>query len=82
MASNTAVITTNHAGMATEINRNNCGVIVEPSNSQSLSDAIIKLLKDTKLTEVMGNNGRKLVEEKYSWKNLSLEINRIYQELL
>ena len=59
------VIATDIVGVANEVIQNNCGIIVKPRDSQAFAEAIIRLLKNPKLAKRMGENGRKLVEEKY-----------------
>jgi glycosyltransferase involved in cell wall biosynthesis len=62
--------------------QNNCRIIVKPRDSQALVEAIIRLLKNPKLAKKMGENGRKLVESKYSWESISTQIDNIYQGVI
>ncbi len=62
--------------------QNNCGIIVKPRDSQALVEVIIRLLKNPKLAKKMGENGRKLVESKYSWESISKQIDDIYQGVI
>jgi glycosyltransferase involved in cell wall biosynthesis len=43
------------------------GFLVEKGNHKQLIEKIKLLLTDEKLAEQMGNEGRKFVEETYSW---------------
>ena len=43
----------------------NCGLIVDPGDIKSISDAIIKLTTDKVLRTKMGNNGRKFVKKNF-----------------
>lgn len=82
MACKVPVISTSIVGIATEIKRNNCGIIVEPKDSYALAEAIIKILNSPISAKEMGENGRKLVEEKYSWLNISDMVAETYKELI
>lgn len=73
---------TDIVGIARGVKQNNCGIIVKPRNSDTLAEAIVKILKNPKLARKMGENGRKLVEDKYNWKIISNKIIKIYRELL
>jgi len=39
-------------------------------------------LKNPKLAKKMGENGRKLVESKYSWESISTQIDNIHQGVI
>lgn len=43
----------------------NCGLYVDPKNSQELANAIVKLKNNPLLCKEMGENSRKLAEEKF-----------------
>ena len=45
------------------IKKNNCGVIVEPENSEELKNAILNYYNDRNLSKIHGNNGVKYVTE-------------------
>lgn len=82
LACGTPVVATDIVGIARGVKQNNCGIIVKPRNSDTLAEAIVKILKNPKLVRKMGENGRKLVEDKYNWKVISNKIINVYRELL
>ena len=43
---------------------------------------MIVLMQDKKLRKKLGENGRKLVEEKYSWEKITKRFEKIYREVL
>jgi glycosyltransferase involved in cell wall biosynthesis len=43
----------------------NCGICIEPENSQHLAQAVLQLFSNSELSETLGNNGRNVLEEKY-----------------
>jgi len=82
LACKTPVITTNIVGVADEIKKNNCGVVVKPKDSIGLANAVIKILDKPQLAKQMGENGRKLVEKKYSWAKIGKQIENVYEGVL
>ena len=62
-----------------EICKNNFnGILVPKKNSEFLSKAIERLLKNKVLMLRYGENGRKLVKEKFSLKIISAQFIKIY----
>lgn len=62
------VVVTNVPQISHEINRENCGLVIEP-NQRALTDALTLLLTDNNLFEGLRNNVPKIAE-KYSWDNI------------
>ncbi|MDP3066626.1 MAG: glycosyltransferase family 4 protein [Methanobacteriaceae archaeon] len=75
------VISTKIVGIAQDLEETGSGIIVTPKDSQSLADAIINVLNSENSCK-MGLSGRKLVEDKYTWKKVARLTNDIYQELV
>jgi glycosyltransferase involved in cell wall biosynthesis len=46
------------------------GVLVSPEDIEGLSEAIVKLLKDEELSNRLGRNARKLVENRFSQESI------------
>jgi sugar transferase (PEP-CTERM/EpsH1 system associated) len=46
------------------------------------AEQVIKVCADGNLRRSLGKEGRKLVEEKYSWKMIGEDLNRIYENLI
>lgn len=78
MACGKPIISTNVGGMPQIIKQLETGLLVEPKDEKQLAQAIEKLVNDNELREVIGNNCRRFVEEKYSWKSISDETELIY----
>jgi colanic acid biosynthesis glycosyl transferase WcaI len=56
------------SGEAAELIRSsNCGIVVEPENSNRLSEAIYQLASRPDMRAEFGRSGRTLVEHEYSW---------------
>ena len=56
------------------------GILVEPENPEELAKATIKLLKDEKLREKMGNNGRDYVVKNHSWEAVGKKVAAICEQ--
>ena len=74
------IISTDIVGVAEEVRENNCRIIIKPKDSLALAEAIIKLLGNPKLAKKMGENGKKFVENKYSWEQIMERIEQAYKE--
>lgn len=75
------VITTEIVGVSDEIAKEGLGAIVPPKDANALAEGIIKLLSSPDLQE-MGERGRAVVEDKFTWKRVAMLTDEIYQELL
>jgi glycosyltransferase involved in cell wall biosynthesis len=58
------------------------GILVEPENVENLAEALLMVLKDHGKTGLMGENGRRMVEETYNWNSLMEQEARIYDGFL
>ena len=61
------VIASNLSGVRTVCQNNISGFLVEPGNIDDLADKMLKLIQHKELAQKMGQKGRELVDEKYSW---------------
>ncbi len=82
LACETPVISTEIVGVASDVVKSNSGFIVPPKDVEELAEAIIKILTNKELSCKMGINGRKLVEEKYTWAGIAKMAEKVYKELL
>ena len=76
MACGRPVIASNLPGFEI-IEENNTGILIPPEDKEALARNILKLLNEPDLRKQMGHNGRILVEEKYSWKNVADRVANI-----
>lgn len=58
------------------IEKNNCGICVNPNNIVEISNAINYIVENPQKAETMGRNGYKVVKEKYNW---DVEEKRLYR---
>lgn len=63
------------------INKNNCGICVDPRKPQEIAKAAEYLIEHRDEAGEMGKNGKKAVQEKYNWENESIKLLEIYQQL-
>jgi N-acetyl-alpha-D-glucosaminyl L-malate synthase BshA len=57
------------------------GYLVASKDVVQLSDRLNKLLSDKKLCKTMGEEGRKMVEQKYSWSNIADQYDSLWKLL-
>ena len=82
MACGKPVICTNLPGV-NEVDKNEVASIhVPPKDTGALANAIIGLLEDEDLARKKGANGRKLVEEKYTWDKVAKMTEKVYEEVI
>ncbi|MCE5213366.1 MAG: glycosyltransferase family 4 protein [Methanobacterium sp.] len=82
LACQTPVITTEIVGVAEDLKRIGGGIVIPPKDVEKLADAIINIMEDENLQKKMGKRGRKLVEEKYTWKIVASDMEKLYNRLL
>ena len=59
-----------------------CAIAVEPNNIDEYAKAIKDLLNNPDKIAAMGNNGKKLIFEKYNWHNEEKKLLNLYNILL
>jgi len=56
-------------------------LLVPPQNADELSSAILKVLDDQTLATRLGEEGRRLVSSRFTWKRSVTKILRVYEEV-
>jgi len=64
------------------IEKNKCGICVDPLKPKEIAKAIEYLIEHPDEAKKMGENGRRAVLEKYNWENESKKLLEIYKKLL
>lgn len=64
------------------LEKEKAGIVTEPENPEELANSITKLLKDDKLREEMGKNGREYVVKYNSWENVAKRTVEICEETI
>jgi glycosyltransferase involved in cell wall biosynthesis len=59
----------------------NCGLMVNPKNVNSIVEVIKYFYNNPKRTKIMGENGRRLVMAKYNWRSEEKRLISVYDDL-
>jgi len=76
------VIASDIKGAGDLLRHSNAGIAVKPEDPVELANAIIKLLKDEELRRQMGENGRKVVVNNYSWDHTAKKTIEVFEKIL
>lgn len=80
MASGTAVIGTRVGGIE-EILGEGYGILVPPSDSSALADAMVSLMNDADLREKIVKRALQKVKEKYDWRVVARKVVDVYKRV-
>lgn len=79
MAAGLPIITTDRGGNAEVVKGKGNGIVISEYNQpQAFADAITYLLEQPGIALEMGKAGRRLAEEKYSWKRVAMDLNDLF----
>lgn len=81
MAIGLPVITSNFELYKDIVERHYCGLCVDPLDPKELAEAITYIINHPKEAKQMGENGKKVVQERYNWIIEEKKLFAIYQEL-
>lgn len=81
MACQTPVVASAVGGILETIVDNETGYLVEPGNPRQLADAINRLIRDRDTARAFGLNGRRRVEQYFSWTSIAQKTEQLYREL-
>ena len=81
MACGKAVLASDLPGVRTLIKEGVNGYLLIPKNIVDIEEKLTKMMINTDLLKKYGANGRKLVEEKYSWKKIGQQLNELVNNL-
>ena len=76
------VVASNHGGPTEIVVHNETGLLFEPNNYKSLSDALEKLIANEELRKLYGANGFNRVNTTFSLENHVNHFEKIFEELL
>jgi len=82
MAMAKPIVATKIEGITEVLENGKTGLLVLPKNTDSLAEAIIQILNDKTKSNLLGQNARKMVEEKFSVEKMVEQIERLYEGLL
>jgi len=81
MSCQTPVVVTT-SGSLKEVVSPDCGILVPPQDPVAMKDAVMKLLKNKKMREKMGKNGRKWAVENFSWPVAAKNTLEVYKDVI
>ena len=76
------IVASNIRGVGNLLESSSSGIPVTPDAPDELAEAISKLLKDKQLRARMGENGRKLAVNEYSWENSAKKTIVVFEKLI
>lgn len=79
MAAETPVIASNKGGIPLAVKDGQTGLLVRAKSAKALSKAIATILNSPTLHTRLAKNARKLVFERFSWRVLVGDINKLYE---
>ncbi len=79
LASGLPIITTNRGGNPEVIRTQNKLIVESPENPKSFSNKIAILLNDRQLCKGMGDEGRRIAEQFFSWSRVAQEILEVWE---
>ncbi|MEO9534302.1 MAG: glycosyltransferase family 4 protein [Crocinitomicaceae bacterium] len=82
MAAGIPVIASNFSLWEEIITKDNCGLCVDPLSPKAIAGAINYILEHPEEAKAMGENGKRLVLEKYNWKIEEQKLFDLYAKLL
>ncbi|MFH1388275.1 MAG: glycosyltransferase family 4 protein, partial [Patescibacteria group bacterium] len=82
MACGLPVIGTEVGGIPDFLKDKETGLFCRTNNPQDIADKIKEILEDNNLRNYLIKNGLELVKEKYSWDNITSQIETIYLKLI
>ncbi|MEM1589753.1 MAG: glycosyltransferase [Thermoproteota archaeon] len=82
MAARIPIICSNFSHWKEIVEGNRCGITVDPLNPKAITEAITFLITHPEEARMMGENGRRAVEEKYNWEREAKKLLTLYEELL
>lgn len=81
MSAGLPIITSNFLLWREIVEGNQCGICVDPLDSEEIGKAVQYLIDHPLEAEKMGKNGRQAVEQKYNWPNEEKKLLNLYTSL-
>lgn len=80
MAAGLPVVSSNFPVWRNIVEKNNCGICVDPSNIDDIAKACSYYLNNPKEAQIAGQNGRKAIETLYNWNNEEKKLVSLYKD--
>ena len=75
------VLISNAIAQKTMIEKVNSGLIHKEKDTVDFSDKVLKLYKDVELRNKLGENGKRFIEDEFSWEQTSKKLIHLYDNL-
>lgn len=82
MACGTPTVVSSMVGAVEDVREYDAALVVPPGDHLALARAIGELLGDADRCRVLGENGRRLIVERYTWERVGDQILELYRSLL
>ena len=82
MACETPVVASGVGGILETIIDGETGLLVEPVKPKIIAEAVNKLLANPRMAEEFGRNGRKRVEDFFSWTSIAEKTEKLYNDVV
>jgi len=82
MACGKPVVASDIAGVREIVEESQGGILIPPENEEKLAEALIDLLVHEELMREMGENGRRCVNEEYTWKNMACRAAEVCEKAI
>jgi mannosylfructose-phosphate synthase len=79
MACGTPVVATRHGGLRHVLTHGEDSLLVDPSDPEELSAAVLDVLKDEALARRLGEAGLRLVRDRFSWQSIARQTLSFYE---
>jgi glycosyltransferase involved in cell wall biosynthesis len=80
MACGKPLVTTDLELITNIVQNGKTGLIVPPGDIKKLAESLIKLIKNPKKAQIMGQRARSTVEYRYSWESLAKKIESVLEK--
>ena len=81
MAAGLPIVASHFPTWRSFIEDNQCGILVDPSDTQAIANAIEYLITHPKNAEILGKNGQQAAEKYYSWSTEANKLMACYRQL-
>lgn len=81
MAARKPVIVTRKGGVTMAVKEGVNGLFVRPRNSNEIASAVNRLFSNPELCRKMGERGRKVVEERFTWTKIAERFDKLYRDV-
>ena len=82
MSAGIPVIASNFSMWKQIIEKHQCGICVDPENSEQIAEAITTIISDDLNAEKMGNRGHEAVKKLFNWETEFEKLKELYKSLI